>query len=262
MTSASEPLQVVSYNIRFGTANDGEDRWELRRPRTLEIIRRLNAEILSLQEALDFQIDEILAAQPRYASEGVGRDDGKQQGEFAPILFDKTRLDRLAGGTFWLSDQPAVVASKTWGNNITRICTWLHLQDRRTKRSFYVYNVHLDHQSQPSREKSVALVLATIADSLPRDPVLVTGDFNAKEDNPAILAMKNGGFRDSYRVISPTTPEPPTFNAFHTEPPPGKIDYVFVDSAWEVRGATIVMDRIDGRWPSDHMPVTAEVALR
>lgn len=255
-------LRVMSFNIRFGTANDGPDRWEVRAPRTYAVIRDHNPDILGLQEALDFQIDQIRANIPGYETVGVGRDDGKKAGEHSPILFRTDRFQLLASGTFWLSDQPDVVASKTWGNQITRICTWAQLEDRRTDKTFWVFNTHFDHQSQPSREKSAALVLQRIREKTNGQPVLITGDFNAGESNPAILAIKQGGFQDTWRLIHPDAPEPGTFNAFRDDFGSSKIDYVFVDQNWKTLAAEVVLTRIDGRWPSDHMPVTATVQLR
>ena len=256
------PISVMSFNIRYGTANDGPDRWEVRAPRTHEVIRRHRTDVIGLQEALDFQITEILAKLPGYESIGVGRDDGKKAGEFSSILYDSNKLRVLDFSTFWLSDTPSVVASKTWGNNITRFCTAARFEQMGTNRKFYVFNTHLDHQSQPSREKSVALILQRIKDREFNDRVVVTGDFNAGEDNAAVRAMKSGGFVDAWRVINPKAPQPGTFNGFNELYESNKIDYVFAGSGWKVLKAEVVMDKFRGKWPSDHMPVTAELGFK
>ena len=114
--------------------------------------------------------------------------------------------------TFWFSDTPAVVKSTSWGNRIERISTWAYFEDREGP-AFYVFNVHLDHQSQPSRERSAALLLARIGALDPKAPVVVTGDFNAGENNPAARAML-AVFRDSFRVLHPDDSEVGTFNGF------------------------------------------------
>ena len=152
---AREPLTVMSFNIRYGTAKDGENEWERRRDDAFDLIREQDADLIGLQEALHFQIDEIVAAVPGYATIGVGRDDGRARGEFAAILFRKNRFRVAEAGTFWFSDTPHGDGFEDVGNNITRICTWARLIDR-DGRGFFVYNVHLDHQSQPSRERSTA----------------------------------------------------------------------------------------------------------
>jgi endonuclease/exonuclease/phosphatase family metal-dependent hydrolase len=254
-------LEVMTFNIRYGTANDGENRWELRREQLFELVKSEQPDVIGLQEALHGQIDEILAAAPGYAMIGVARSDGGQAGEYAAILYKRARLTVVTGGTFWLSDTPAVVASKTWGNNIERICTWARFDDKEG-RPFYVYNVHLDHQSQPSRERAVDLLLKTIDTRNPRAPVIVTGDFNAGETNAATVAMART-FRDTFRVLHPQADEAGTFTGFKPGQTRGeKIDYVFVEPDAEVTRAEILRASRDGRCPSDHFPVVATIRLR
>ena len=186
---ARQPLNVMTFNIRYGTANDGENRWANRRDFLFEVVKGANADVIGLQEALDAQLQEIVAAVPAYAVVGVGRDDGRTKGEYAAILFRKDRLHVSDSGTFWFSDTPSVVASTSWGNTITRICTWARFVDR-DGRAFWHFNVHLDHISQPSREKSTALLAQRMAERRNLDePAIVTGDFNVGEDNPAIATL-------------------------------------------------------------------------
>jgi endonuclease/exonuclease/phosphatase family metal-dependent hydrolase len=258
---AREPLTVMSFNIRYGTAKDGENEWVRRRTMLFDLVREQDADVIGLQEALDFQIDEIVAAAPGYATIGVGRDDGRARGEFAAILFRKNRFRIAEAGTFWLSDTPTVPASKTWGNNITRICTWARLIDR-DGRGFYVFNVHLDHQSQPSRERSTQLLRDRVdARSVAGEPVVVTGDFNVGEKNPA-LATLIGPFLDTFRVVRPEEKTAGTFSGFKLGNVEGdKIDYILVQPGTEVMSADIVRFSRDGRYPSDHFPVVARVRL-
>ena len=168
-SAAPEPLTIMSFNIRYGTANDGPDRWELQARIVDQLLKTQNPDVLGLQEALHFQIDEILTALPEYRMVGVGRTDGGHGGEYAAILYRASRLTVRRTGTFWFSDTPDVVASNSWGNAIERICTWALVDDKQG-RSFYVYNLHLDHISQPSREKSVGLLLDRIAARAPQRP--------------------------------------------------------------------------------------------
>ena len=256
-----QPIAVMSFNIRFGTAKDGENEWTRRRAQLFDLVREQNADVIGLQEALDFQIDEIVAAVPEYATIGVGRDDGRSRGEFAAILFRKERFRVAEAGTFWLSDTPTVAGSKTWGNNITRICTWTRLIDKDGL-GFFVYNVHLDHQSQPSRERSTQLLRRRIDErSVPGDPVLITGDFNVGEQNPA-LATLIGPFVDTYRVVRPQEKTVGTFTAFKLGNVEGdKIDYILAQPGTEVLHADILRTARDGRYPSDHFPVVARVRL-
>ncbi len=255
------PLSVMSFNIRYGTAADGDDHWKFRKPKTISALQKRKPELIGLQETLDFQIDEILQGLQGYQTAGVGRDDGKSKGEFSAIVFDANRLRLLRSDTFWLSDTPGVVASKSWGNRVVRVCTWAYFKDLRTGKFFYFYNMHLDHESQPSREKSVELVLKRISERGTSDPVIIAGDFNAGEDNPAIKAVKDAGWRDTFRVLYPDVKEVGTFSGFNPEFGKDKIDYVFVDAKTDVLSAEIVKDKVDGRWISDHAPVVARVRL-
>ena len=258
------PLAAMSFNIRYGTANDGDNRWPLRRDFLIDVMREQNADVVGLQEALDFQIDEIVAALPIYGVIGVGRDDGARKGEYTAILFRRDRFQVSDAGTFWFSDTPEVVASKSWGNNITRICTWARLVDR-DGRAFWTYNVHLDHQSQPSRERSAQLLRQRIdARRFPQEPVVITGDFNAGERNPAVASMTAGGvYVDSFRVKHPDEKVVGTFSAFDVaKTGVEKIDYVFVPANAEVMRAEIVRTARNGRTPSDHFPVIAHFRFR
>ncbi len=262
LSFAADPLTVMTFNIRYGTANDGDNHWSRRREMLFDVIREQDADLVGLQEALDFQIREIVAAVPRYAVVGVGRDDGKVRGEYSAILFRSDRLRVAESGTFWFSDTPAVIASKTWGNRITRICTWARFIDRDGS-AFWHFNVHLDHESPASRERSTELLLRRIEGrSVSDEPVIVTGDFNVGEENPALRALKTR-FADTFRVLHPDDREAGTFTAFKFGVTTGdKIDYVFVEPGTGVMSASIVRTSRDRRYPSDHFPVVARVALR
>jgi endonuclease/exonuclease/phosphatase family metal-dependent hydrolase len=272
--AAREPLTVMSFNIRYGTAPDGENQWTARREMLFDLVRAQNADIIGLQEALGSQIREIAAAVPGYAVVGVGRDDALAKGEYSAILFRTDRLHVAGSGTFWFSDTPEVPASKSWGNNITRICTWARFVDR-DGRGFWHFNLHLDHQSQPSRERSTELLRQRIeARAFPGEPVVVTGDFNVGERNPALRTLvagpPDGGnaqppapLVDTFRVVHPDERVVGTFSGFKFGQVNGdKIDYVLVQPGTEVLSADIIRTSRNERYPSDHFPVVARVRLR
>ena len=274
--SASQDLRVMSFNIRYGTADDGDNSWPLRRELVFGVIEEYAPDVLGIQEALRFQLDELHDALAGYAEVGVGRDDGLTAGEYAAILYRVDRLALLSEGTFWLSDTPSVPGSTTWGNTIPRICTWARFDDRYSGTTFYVYNLHLDHRSQPSRELSAELLTAHISNREHLDPFFVTGDFNAGESNPAMLYLRGEivraheetldaprplGLRDTYRVLFPDQVEVGTFNGFDGITTGEKIDAVLVSSDWEIVDAAIVRTADDRRYPSDHFPVVATLAI-
>ena len=269
----------MTFNIRYGTANDGENSWPNRNQLVLDVINDYAPDILGTQEALAFQLDEIEQGLAGYGMIGVGRDDGIAAGEFAAILYRTSRLDVVESGTFWFSDTPEVPGSASWGNNVTRICTWAIMRERTTGQQFHVYNVHFDHESQPSRERSSELLAARISARSSQGPFIVTGDFNAGEQNSAILFLlgqdrqidvegmegtapvTSPGLLDTYRALHRDSVNVGTFNAFRGERAGEKIDAVLVSSEWQVSEAAIVRTAVDGRFPSDHFPVVATVSL-
>lgn len=255
-----EPLRVLSYNVRYGTADDGANSWGHRRDLALSVISGARPDVIGVQEALRFQLDEIRGAFPYLAETGVGRDDGAESGEYSAIVYDRERFELLEGNTFWLSDTPEAVASTSWGNRIPRIVTWARFRDHHTGQSFYVYNTHWDHESQPSRERSAGLLLDRMAArEHVDDPVLVTGDFNAGESNPAFTALLDGGLVDTFRTLHPNATDVGTFHGFEGGRSGEKIDAVLAGPGWEVREARIVRLSGNGRYPSDHFPVMAVV---
>lgn len=266
--AAQAAVRVLSFNIRYGTANDGAHRWEARRDAVIGTIRDHAPHVLGVQEALRFQLDELARALPGYRELGVGRDDGRTAGEYSAILVDTARFSLLADGTFWYSDTPTVPGSMHWGNRITRIATWVRLIDRATGDTLRVYNTHWDHESQPSRERSAALLLDRVRrDAGPGDRVLVMGDFNSDETNPAFrqLATAAGSaegtplLRDTFRARYPDARVVGTFNAFKGDSTAGKIDAILVGEGWSVLDAGIDRRRWGALWASDHFAVWAIV---
>ena len=259
---SGEPLRVMTFNIRYGLANDGEDSWEFRKQMVMDVIREHGADLLGLQEALRFQLDAICDEFPEYGRIGIGRDPGGE-GEYSAILYRKSRFDVQDAGTFWLSETPDT-PSTHWENKHLRICTWARLLDRSSGEFVYYYNTHYDHQSQPARINSSRLLAKTIASRKHMDPVILTGDFNADEQNPAIVFLKEESpvvLRDTFRVMHPDEPTVGTFNAFTGVSDRGKIDYVFVGPQIKVLDAAIIRFNRNGRYPSDHYPVEALVQV-
>ena len=132
---------------------------------------------------------------PDYEFSGVGRDDGRRAGEYSGIFYQRDRflLDDADCGTFWLSDTPERVGSKSWGNEIPRVAAWVRLMDRATGRRFYVFNTHWDHRNQPSRERAALLIAGRIDSRKHADePVALIGDFNSMESNPGLIYLTGG----------------------------------------------------------------------
>ncbi len=270
-----DSFRVMSFNIRYGTADDKENAWNLRRELVFDIINEYQPQLVGVQEALVFQLEEIVKNLPEYAYVGAGRDDGKKKGEYSAILYLKDRYKVISQNTFWLSDTPSSAGSKTWGNTLPRIVTWARLEDTQLNKEIYMYNTHFDHQSQPSREKSAQLLARRV---MAREdlsiPAIITGDFNAGEYNSVVrylvedqpIMMSTGEamtnphpFKDTFRTRHPEAVKVGTANRFEGYSVGEKIDYVFVSGSFSILGAMIIRDNNQGRYPSDHFPVISDL---
>ncbi len=254
----------MSFNIRNMRSRDGVNGWEQRRELVCDVIRRHKPDILATQEAYFPQVAAMRQALPEYAVLGVGRDDGKREGEQCALFVLSHRWQVGASGTFWFSETPDVPGSRHWTREHARICTWASLIGE-TGPPFVVYNVHLDHESQPARERSVRLLQEHINRLSPDMPALVMGDFNMEEDNPAmrhLLETSTPPLRDTFRSLHPPLPNQGTFHSFTGEQGGEKIDYILVSEAFQPLEASIVQDNAEARYPSDHFPLSARVRLK
>ena len=261
-------IDALSFNIRFDTSKDGENAWPKRKEMVGQWVKSESPDVIGLQEALRHQIDDIKKVATAYSEYGVGRDDGKSRGEHCTILYLKKRfsLDKSDCGTFWFSDTPEKVASKSWGNEIPRICTWARFIEKKTEKGFYVYNVHYDHRSQPSRLGASELIIQRISKrKRPNEPIILMGDFNASENNPAIKIFKDEPLNlvDTFRVVKPDEKMVKTFHGFGGGSfSGGKIDHVFMlPKMGKVSSAEIVRFNKEKRYLSDHYPVRAKLSF-
>ena len=261
-------IDAVAFNIRFDNPKDGENAWPNRKEMVGKWIESESPDVIGLQEALRHQINDIKKVATAYSEYGVGRDDGKSRGEHCTILYLKKRftLDKKDCGTFWFSDTPEKIASKSWGNEIPRICTWARIIHKKTGKGFYLYNVHYDHQSQSSRIGASNLIIERISNrKQSNEPIILMGDFNAAEKNPAITVFKEEPLKlvDTFRVVKPDEKMVKTFHGFRGGSfMGGKIDHVFIlPKTAEVRSAEIVRFNKDNRYLSDHYPVRAKLSF-
>jgi len=264
VTALQTPLRIGTFNVRWDAPEDGEHRWERRRERLFGLLRSWEPDVLGLQEPLLHQLEQICQALPDYAAVGVGRADGVSAGEFCPILYRQSRFKPTDSGTFWLSPQPDVPGSLGWGARHPRICTWAHLAEQASGASFFLYNVHLDHEAQEAREKGVDLLLARIRQRSAPDPVVVTGDFNAGLGNPAVARIQAAASPVSQNALAAAQTDQSrvgTFHGFTGKAGKEPIDYIFLSPEWQPLDGQVVHG--DGRplFPSDHFPVAVTVQL-
>jgi endonuclease/exonuclease/phosphatase family metal-dependent hydrolase len=262
--AAGLEVKAMTFNIRCGTAKDGDNSWGNRHRQAAAVIRQYGPDVVGLQEAYRFQIDTLRMALPEYGEIGEGRDGG-MRGEYSAILYRIARFTVEDSGTFWLSETPEKV-SRSWGSACVRICTWAHLRDRETGLAFYLYNTHLDHRSEAAREGGVKVIANAIEQRKEKDPFLLMGDFNAGESSPPLAYLEAGETSpvhlvDTFRVLYPDETSVGTYHGFRGGTSGTKIDYILVPAGVQTLAADIVQEKLDGRYPSDHFPVTATIRL-
>ncbi len=256
---SEQSFDLLSYNIRYANPGDGQDVWSERRDRVAEVIR--GADVAGLQEVTTGQLKDLQQRCPDFSWYAVGRTDGKQDGESCAIAFRKDRYERLEAGTFWLSPTPDVVGSKGWDAALPRIASWVRLRDRHSKADWLVVNTHLDHRGSQARHESARLIQRKLQSLAKGDPVVVTGDFNARPDSAPLQAFTAAGdkvhLQDS-RDLSDTAAEGPsgTWNGFKAIDDKVRIDYVLVGDRVRVKThRTLNPKTAAGRFASDHLPV-------
>lgn len=263
---------AMSFNIRWPNPDDGDDRWDNRRDLVLRTIERSAPDVLGVQEAFAFQAEYLRARLPGYAMVGVGRDDGRQAGEMTAVYYREDRFELTDHGHLWLSDTPDVPGSVGWDAALTRMATWLVLDDRRGGVRYLVLNTHFDHVGRRARPESAKLigrfVLEKQAELGEGPAVIVMGDFNSAIYSEAYLAL-TGDLRgprliDTYAATRSRfdREEQGTFSRFSGRTSGPRIDWLLVSNNLRVRDAAIVRHHEDGRYPSDHYPVTARLRVR
>lgn len=265
-------VRVMSYNIRYGTANDGENHWDKRKEFLLATIQAFDPDLLGTQETLGFQRDYLAEHLPQYEVLGVGRDDGQEKGEMTALYFKRDRFEKLDGGHFWLSETPDIPGSKNWDAALTRMVTWVKLRDRRQPKAkpLMFFNTHFDHRGTQARLESARLLRRRIAEASKTALVILTGDFNAGDNSEPYQAMfaqtgkQAAPVTDTYRAVNPNrAPNEGTFSGFKVTATSGpRIDWIGVSSHWKTLSATIDRTQREGRTPSDHFPVTAILRRR
>lgn len=251
-------LKVMSYNIRLGVANDGTNSWKYRCPATIGMLNAQKPDVFGVQEAHDFQIAFIEEFARDYKSVGVGREDGKKEGEHMSIFWNKKRVKLLKWGTFWLSETPDK-PSKGWDAACFRTATWALMKDRKTGRKFYFVNTHLDHVGMQAQKNGLQLIVDRIDSINPEGyPMVLTGDFNIKPTNPALVNLD--ARMQSTRKIADKTDSRNTFNGWSTAKTDKIIDYIYISGfsgCPEYR--TVTEKYADKAFVSDHYPVYARL---
>lgn len=261
---AQQQIKVMSYNIRLDVASDGENRWDARKDKVAALMNYYEADFIGGQEVQHHQLQYLLTQLKQYGYIGVGRDDGKEAGEYSCIFYNKNKFKLIRQSTFWLSPTPDSV-SIGWNAAYKRVCTYGLFQNIQTKKMLWVFNTHFDHIGDTARLESAKLITKRIRNltNVNKYPIILTGDFNSKPDEAPAMYM--GEHFKNARSISKEKPYGPadTWEAFEfTKKPDGCIDYIFLSAnGWSVKKFATLTDSYDMKYPSDHFPVLATLEL-
>lgn len=279
--------RAMSYNIRYANPKDGDNVWANRKAMVARVIRFQRADLVGLQEALKSQIEDLEKELPEFRWIGVGRSDGKVGGEFTPIFYRAARFELVESGTFWLSKTPDVAGSVGWDAALPRIATWAKLKDKASGKTLFFLNTHFDHRGLIARLESVKLLRQRAAELAGDLPIILVGDLNSIDTSPVYTELikkpeistdekgsdakrgeqpaKGNSLRlHDAMTRSRTGHHGPTgtFNNFDTLTPGLRIDYIFVSDHLAVEQHAAIRDQYDNRWPSDHIPVAADLEFK
>tara|TARA_R110002012_G_scaffold160223_1_gene321917 strand:+ start:244 stop:1080 length:837 start_codon:yes stop_codon:yes gene_type:complete len=261
-TLSSQEVELMSYNIKYANENDGENSWSNRKNHITKQIKFYEPGIFGVQEALEIQLKHFKAEMDNYKYVGVGRDDGKEAGEFSAIFYNAEEFEMLENDTFWLSETPAEI-SVGWDAAMERICTYAKFKEKKSGTVFWVFNTHFDHVGEKARENSAKLIWEKIS-ALNKEnlPVILMGDLNLEPHTGGIRFLMRK-MNDSKAVAKLDFGPEGTYNGYNFEEPvTRRIDYIFTSDEIEVKKYGVLSDSKDLKYPSDHLPVWVEVDLK
>lgn len=263
-------LKVLSCNVRVDVPADGlaGNGWNDRKQFCAEVVSRQNADIICLQECQNVHFTDLQLALDGYATFGL-QNPALDYSPTNAIFYSSSRFKTISAGGFWLSETPHVAGSISWDSARPRFVNWVDLKDIPSGRRLRVWNLHFDHIGQIARENQARVLVEGSAPFGDDWPQFLTGDFNCDASNKALDIVKSGGWIDTYALLHGEDEPGTTYHAFEgpefTRPPEtyvGKMDFVFCKGPVKVLAADIIRDNRDGRYPSDHYFVSAEVLIR
>jgi creatinine amidohydrolase len=261
--ACAEELRVMSFNLRHGKGKDGDNSWEFRKGTLVGAIKASNPDIMGVQECLDFQAEYLACEFPQYKWIGRGREkDGS--GEMSAIFYRADKLNALDQGHFWISETPDVPGSRSWGTSCTRMATWVRLESKEGVKFLHI-NTHLDHVSEEARVQGAQLLARQMPILSQGAPAILTGDFNAGGGTSEAwkVLTEKCGLVDAWDVAAERKGPAKTFGSFKapTDEPGDRIDWIMLLGKITSRSCETVLYNENGRYPSDHYPVSAVLDL-
>ena len=258
---AKATFNIICYNIRMNTPGDSLNAWPERKDKVTGLLRFHQSDIFNVQEALPEQMDDLITAFPDFDHVGVGRDDGVRSGEHTAIFYRKNSFEKLNDGVFWLNETPEKPA-KGWDAAHNRTVTWIKLKHKTTGKSFYVFNTHFDNQGKIAREKAALLTIKSMKEINTENlPLILTGDLNLTKNTSSVQLIL--GYLSDAMDKTSTPHYGPAFTSggFSVKVLSRKIDYIFINEKVKVFRHGHLSDSFGLFYPSDHLPVLAEIEV-
>ncbi len=283
--SQAQSLHIATYNMRNANGGDSVNGngWGQRYPVIAKMVLFHDWDIFGTQECKHNQLVDLKDSLPHYDYIGIGRDDGKEAGEYSAIFYKTDKFQLLKKGDFWMStvtDKP----NKGWDAVLPRICSWGEFTDKKTGFIFYFFNLHMDHIGVKARAESAKLVLAKIKEMTGGKPTILTGDFNVDQTSESYTLINTSGLLKDAHETSPVVYETNgTFNNFKSDSKTtSRIDHIFLTKDFTVKRYGVLTDsyrsanknadttattdapkeislsKFTAREPSDHFPVMIE----
>jgi len=259
----AQRFNMATYNLRYDAQGDIGNLWKDRHPHLAQLIRFHDFDIFGTQEGLKHQLEDLRRLLPEYAYIGVGRDDGGEKGEHAAIFYKTELFEVVRQGTFWLAENTEV-PNKGWDAALPRICTWALFRDKRTGFEFFHFNTHFDHVGVNARKQSARLIIRKAEELGKGVPMIITGDFNVDQHSDSYRVLNESSqVKDAYELAELRYAPSGTFTGFDiTKTGDSRIDHIFLSKPFRVVRYGILTDSYQGKVPSDHFPVMAEVTYR
>lgn len=259
-----QPLAVMTFNVRLDAPSDSVNNWKYRKDNVCKMITYYQPDLLGMQEVRHNQMEDLKKGLPQYTALGVGRDDGKEEGEYCPVFFRTDHFTLVDYGNFSLSEHPETIGIKGWDASYNRITTWVILKEKSSGKKIVYFNTHLDNDGKIARKEGVQLILKKIKEVASDLPAIITGDFNCEPDEEPLQMLERSGMQNTSKTAAIVYGPSWSYHDFYRLTPDKRvlIDYVFVTGDAKVDRYRVVQDKPDNGFLSDHCPVLVDLMLQ
>lgn len=263
-SQGEQPLAVMTFNVRLDTPSDSLNSWKYRKDNVCKMIAYYQPDLLGMQEVRHNQMEDLKQGLPQYTALGVGRDDGKEEGEYCPVFFRTDYFILVDYGNFSLSEHPETIGIKGWDASYNRITTWAILQEKNSGKKIVYFNTHLDNDGKIARNEGVQLILKKIKEIAPGLPAIITGDFNCEPGEEPLHTLERSGMQNTLKTAGIVYGLAWSYHDFYRLTPDKRvlIDYVFATNNVKVDRYRVVQDKPDNGFLSDHCPVLVNLRLQ